>query len=126
MSAWIVDKSNIDQLITYIAYKIEKYAGIGQMYLYIGPDKLGQKIWKLNHDAVNQRYNEQVKCPKYEFESRKSSVFQVLKSLHCLTYQCAEGNVPRRKLYKFLTQLEHEIEYGIINKLKAYEDAKWE
>ena len=123
MSAWIVDTKNIDRIVTYI---LRERSDRFNIFKTLNPNKMGQKIWKLNHDAVNQRYNEQVKCPKYEYKIDDSTIYQQLMSLGCLLYQCSEGNVPKRKLYKYLKKLENEMSYEIVSKLKEFKDTKWE
>jgi hypothetical protein len=61
----------------------------------------------------------------YKYTNRPASWIQRLKSLHCFTYQCAEGNVPKSKLYKLCIEKEHELANAIINEMPEYDKAKW-
>ena len=50
---------------------------------------------------------------------------QVLKSLQCFLYQCTEGTIPKRKLYKTLRDIERVLINDIISKLPEYDKAEW-
>ena len=138
MSAWIVDKENIDRAVTvYLTLREERFGGGVEPGLEKfeelceagnDPTALGQALWRMNYRAVNYRYDERKRCPKYEFEKATTgtSYHQLLKSLHCLGYQCSEGKVPNTTLFKNLEALEVWLQYRIATKCPEYEQAKWE
>jgi len=51
---------------------------------------------------------------------------QVLKSVDCFLYQCFEGDVPKKKLYKALQKIRVVVAIDIIENSKKYQKAKWE
>jgi hypothetical protein len=46
--------------------------------------------------------------------------------MHCLRYQCSEGDVPKKSLYRWLSRAIHHYESKIVSELQEYEDAKWD
>ena len=97
---------------------------------------LAKEFYAMNRDAVKQRYNEPdnsdyIKipdCDKIDWTGPGTNLnkFQALKSMHCLKYQCSEGNVPKTPLYKFLEDLIHNWESYIINEIPEYKNAGWD
>ena len=92
-----------------------------------------KKMLKLNIDATEQRYTTPYLNPKEKKERIKSFRFglvdalpiQALKSLHCYSYQCSEGNIPNKKLYKLLEKLSKDIATHIIDEMPEYDKAEW-
>ena len=60
-----------------------------------------------------------------KFKGAEASNIQVLKSMRCLSYQCAEGNIPDMQLYKMLDELIELLKNFIIDSLSEYEKAEW-
>jgi hypothetical protein len=81
---------------------------------------------------VKQRYNEPedsdyIKIPeKPEWDHGLSDKYQALKSMHCLRYQCDEGDVPDSNMYKILDNIIRNWESYIIDSLPEYERARWD
>lgn len=88
--------------------------------------ELGDELFALNADAVSQRYEEPAEKIEYRFEWAACNKYQALKSLSCLLYQCSEGDVPNRALYKALEDCKSALMYEIIARLPEYESAKWD
>lgn len=89
-------------------------------------DALGQALFALNADAVNQRYNEKDEPPTYTYRplgpvTDPEKYFAIA----CLIYQCSEGNVPERGLYKALQNLENSIARGIAHNLASARNVPW-
>src|SRR5947209_6109810 len=117
----------------------EKETGIVQMSarpaLRVSVTDIAAKLLELNISAMNQRYSEntglkdaahmKTKGIDFDYHFTPASLVQVYKSVRCLSYQCAEGNVPETQLYKFLEDLEHLLAYWIVNSLPEYEKAEW-
>ena len=89
-----------------------------------------QHCYAMNVNAVNQRYEESDPPAILKFTDAgalpKWSDEQLFKHLECLSYQCAEGNVPESQLYKQLEELIGAIARAIVGKSKTYDAAKWD
>lgn len=130
MSAFIVEKQTIDRIINSILARRTEltYAEGIPNIPFDNQEELtafGQKLWNMNIDAVNQRYDESNDIPTYAFARIKVSHIQALKSLRCFLYQCSEGDVPATKLYKELDKLSLELAYMITTESQAYDNAEW-
>lgn len=91
--------------------------------------KLANDMLAMNNDAVNQRYREtggETKIPQRDFStSEKLNAVVVYKSLSCFIYQCSEGNVPERDLYKALEKVQTRLADYIVSELPEYDAAPW-
>ena len=98
-----------------------------------GHRKLGEAMFQLNVDAVNARYGEGEAAkfrplnyqylPSFAFVSRVG----VYKALTCWLYQCSEGDVPQRPLFRFFDeQVRPALADTIISDLPEYERADWD
>ena len=145
MSAYIVDDETINQVLGWLnraqhrqgQYAASRLNSAG--YPVDQTDRLealGQAMYQLNLDAVHGRYpdcetDEDLPGPigpkeyTFNFGSPMISVHQALKSLECWSYQCAEGDIPERKLYQTMEGVAHDIRGAIIDSLPEYEQAKW-
>jgi hypothetical protein len=65
-------------------------------------DEMGQQLYRLNAEAVLQRYGRPEDVRRYRYAVVFSPLIQQLKSLNCLIYQCSEGTVPQTTLYQSL------------------------
>jgi hypothetical protein len=132
MSSYIVDNKCMNRIINGLFWK-HRFKDIhSSLYEDMGLQgsedfqKLGDKLFKLNTDAVNYRYSKKEPAPKFRWQNGVNvSDIQLLKSLQCLTYQCLEGNIPKRKLYKWLTDVVDCLQSYIIYQLPEYEKAEW-
>ena len=136
MSAFIVDDTTINRILTYLyctpvgyessyAHDYFKAAGVP-----LDSEKnlvaLGNALAAMNRTAVNQRYSEQEQVAVFALKlNEKASDVQVLKSLQCFLYQCSEGKVPKTKLYKLMRQFEKVLMSSIISKVTDYEKLEW-
>lgn len=132
MSAYIVEKKTIDRIVTYINEKYSAYpayfeAQYPAIYAaYQGNlNKLGQNLWAMNVQAVDQRYGENNPVSLYRYEYCPADNIQVFKSLRGYLYQCTEGDVPESALYKDLDRLADTLAREIVINLPAYEQAEW-
>lgn len=137
MSAYIVNKETIDRIVTRIhgaqrIYSVERnYPTMYQAYKG-DCSELGQNLWKLNVEAVNQRYGGNYPIKLYQYAparncaggTRKQQV-RVYKSLQCFLYQCSEGDVPETPLFQELERYCSALAAEIITELPEYEDAAW-
>lgn len=89
--------------------------------------KFGQLLADLNNDSYNQRYDSDGEAFEFKyFDKKGGSIYQLLKSVECLTYQSCEGDCDQRPLYKFLIDFEDYLRGRIISDLEEYKGAKWE
>ena len=123
MSSFVVEYKTINKILMYYAKKTgAEFKSIEELTGF------GKELLKLNIDAVNQRYNEKTNydfAEKFEFKEIQCNEFEILKALHCFTYQCSEGNIPNKKLYKQMVELENGIAFEIIDKMPEYQKAEW-
>lgn len=113
--------------------------------------KIGRRLFALNIEAVMQRYPDCRAQPNdlpgpcddkgnsiaheiaaaftCEVPAAESVTVDELcacvKSMHCLQYQCSEGNVPETRLYKALNRAIGRVCEHIVSNLPAYERAPW-
>lgn len=140
MSAFIVNDDTINGLLAYIAADAadsRSYKRAPQVLQEAGfrLDRKGlaglaSELHRLNVYGVDARYGEgqgreMTGRPfKYRQVANPGPV-QAVKSLQCLIYQCAEGDVPERPLFKVLEQLERAILATIVERLPEYSKAAW-
>jgi hypothetical protein len=139
MSAFMVADTTINYVVNWLRREIDRLPIISHKLKYVGFDtggsdwaeRLGQAMFQLNIEAVNDRYgsSEAARFRKldYRFEHTEAvSLMQVLKSLQCWLYQCNEGDVPTTELYGLLdTDVQMYLMDTIITKLPEYEEATW-
>ena len=134
MSAYVVEDKTINKIVAFLAMNQDiKYAlrneGI-ELNGQESQEKLGQELFEMNWEAVNQRYEEdpawcRLKDYKYSFELPGSDI-QSYKSLRCLIYQCSEGNIDETDLYKKMDRILNTLAHQIVGNLKAFQTAAWE
>lgn len=150
MSAYIVEDSTIDQVLTAIQELNSGWVFIGKQtrklsdYPKIERDNLLQAIadalLKMNIQAVNFRYNERTKFRKpikpahllnvarLDYFRQHPPLTELIgryKSITCLLYQCSEGKFPKTRLYKQLDHIASEYADMIIHQLPEYGAALW-
>lgn len=139
MSAFMVADETINRVVYWLYWevanrqwlkdKLEQVSGIDTT-AYAWAEALGKAMFALNIAGVNDRYGdgEAQKFRKldYHYQPAHGSEMQVLKSLHCWLYQCAEGEVVKRPLYIFFdTVVERHLMSKIISTLPEYRAAEW-
>ena len=137
MSSFIVENKTINRVLSYLhshpdilnGYLVEKFQELCyRLDTERDLNNLGTAMMILNALAVSQRYDEPVNTKaidEYKFKFEQCSKIQALKSLQCFLYQCAEGNVPEKPLYKLLRDVEFRLAIDIIDSLDEYNKAEW-
>jgi hypothetical protein len=88
-------------------------------------NRVGAALHALNLAAVNYRYEETTQ-PSYDgFKEETATDGQVLMSLRCFLYQCSEGDISEKILYKDLEVLRYEITSMIVEMSPEYQNAQW-
>jgi hypothetical protein len=133
MSAFVVDDSTINRVVTAICYggvdhdwsrhELERTMNY-DLTVRDGCTALAQAMHDLNVEAVNQRYNEHTAPKEIRFtETSFGNPCAVLKSLECWLYQCSEGNVPETQLFQEMEKIRNNIARQIARALPEYENA---
>ena len=86
MSAFIVNKTHIDAIITTIVDCPNINIGRYENAL----NSIGQILWDENYKSVNYRYNEDEKPPQYIHRVKYVGLIQAIKAINCLNYQSCE------------------------------------
>jgi hypothetical protein len=124
MSAFVVSDKTIDRFLT----AVEKVREIKEDEL----QKLGQQLLEMNIDAVNYRYDDEIPYRKYQFH--RSGRFHKLQEIlldgyaagRCIRYQCMEGTIENRPLFKKLSKILDDIAHEYITNLPEYEKMEWD
>jgi hypothetical protein len=127
MSAFIVDTECMDRVLAGLDYL--KRDGFHRNFcgfdIATQAKEIGQLLFNLNAEAVNQRYNEADPAPVYKPNYAICHKAAAYKAMQCLHYQCSEGNVAERPEYKALEQAISSLADLIISRLPEYEKAPW-
>ena len=136
MSAFLVEDRTINRVVTWLVHQRANSYYRELIAPALGcecddPDfaqKLGISMVMLNTDAVNGRYG-QARPPDitYRFRNEPAAKMQVLKSLRCWLYQCAEHDIPKESaLYQVMEQASLHLAFEIVRELPAWEALAWE
>lgn len=152
MSAFIVSPETINRVVTFCRQNngSRHYHAIDRLLeealgtfarKYYEPDEckelscqeLASALYLLNCEAVDARYGkgqaakDEAEQPVFQYKPESASDFhKVYKSAQCLRYQCSEGDIPEKPLYKFLEALINHIADVIVRADKRYDVAPWE
>ncbi len=139
MSAYMVNDETINRVVYWLYWEVTKYqwlkdkleqaSGIDTTS-YAWSETLGKAMFALNIAGVNDRYGEgeaeKFRELTYRYKPAHGSPIQVLKSLQCWLYQCTEGEVVKRPLYRFFQDtVEPHLMSRIIADLPEYQAAAW-
>ena len=110
--------------------KFKDIENILDRYNEISESKLARELYKMNADAVNQRYGtaDFENVPKIKSGlalMRYDKPAIIVKMLDCFLYQCTEGDVPDRPLYKAVELFRDSLCKYIVSRLPDYENAAW-
>jgi hypothetical protein len=144
MSAFVIDSTTMHKAVRAISFSASGMMAFGH---HLGDaksfDKIGQALFALNIEAVNQRYPDTranafrlpggdiAKADEYRFNDNFSPLHTLadkvacLKALSCLLYQCSEGNVPETETYKELRKMQADMALAIVSRLPEYDAAPW-
>lgn len=153
MSAYIVDPETVNRIVSFIEDLTVSNPYVGIRVKYLMHDlvremgvvgwgdsffaELAHEMMALNVEAVKQRYPDHpdhdlpgpigFRLDKYRYQPVHwgRNLVQVYKSLQCWLYQCAEGNVPEKPLFKIMARLKSEIAEEIVCNLTEYQKAAW-
>lgn len=93
---------------------------------------IGRRLLAMNNDAVRDRYRDadqtgMTRDPEsYEYLPIFPPIMYILKAMDCYLYQCAEGNIPERDLYRDVKKRRDAIRAEIIRNLPEYDAVPWD
>lgn len=137
MSAYIVEDETMDRCVRAILdgghydLVIELADKATRVALAAEDDKrtaLGRLLFRMNEDAVAFRYDERAdraSSKTYSYTHRSAEMVELFKSLDCFTYQCSEGDVPKRPLFRLCEAIQARIACGIVRLSDSYNRAAW-
>ena len=133
MSAFIVEDKTINRVVSHLEWDRDGQAWtmhrLEKEGLPIISDELGQAMFALNVEAVEQRYGEgeakEFRDLNYRYSPQNAKIHQVLKSLRCWIYQCSEGSVPETPLFQIMDEYSSALALIIVSDMPEYERANW-
>jgi len=130
MSAYIVEDATINKVVSFLSIDRDSSYTVKRLGIDLSSNKaqakFARELHRMNVSAVNQRYDETNEDATfwYRFELPPSLV-QVYKSLTCFMYQCSEGDVPERELFKKMEEVQRDLAHRIVSELPEYDRAAW-
>lgn len=155
MSAFVIDAEHMSRVLLGIFSRdtcgqnvpqfFGRYTSAGDRLSW-DPTELGRLLFRLNIDAVTQRYPDCRDAPDNlpgpagagdladTFRFARANVGRQLtteqlvgcyKAMRSLLYQCSEGNAPEQPLYQELERAAGDIADAIVRRLPAYQTARW-
>lgn len=125
MSSFFVSKKTITSILLNLDVPMEYKTELGKSYL------------RLNYKALNARYDlfederllyiSQIESYIYnenDLEEDDKTLLQSFFSLQCLLYQCCEGNIPAKKLYRDLGKIGQKWGKRIRKMFPSFFDGK--
>lgn len=128
MSAFLIGPQTMHAVVTAILDHRRTFAGERCAAPGAG-DRIGRKLYALNREALRQRYGDRFEGePSYTFRpAAEIAPIARWKCLHCLLYQCSEGDVPDTELFRALDALDDWIaaRNSFDDRSAAYTAAPW-
>ena len=138
MSTFLVNTNVMAKVVTAILLNLETFDGEStcRTALLAAPthaqkeagSKIGRKLFLMNRKALHARYGHSgdERLPDFVFERwADATPVEQFKAIHCLLYQCSEGNAPNSPLYDELNRAAAELAQRIVQDLQEYEQASW-
>ncbi len=136
MSAFIVSMQTMQNVVNAVDMANRRYRN--REYTFCGVDvrdsrdlvTVGNVLFNMNQEAVNQRYVEEDFAPEYvhrlHIPVTGKALAPYIKAMDCLIYQCTEGNVPDHAHYKQLVAVRGMLVDELLRGLPEYSNAKWD
>ena len=122
MSAFMVNTNVMSKVVTAILLNFDTFDGRSTACgtLLAAPTdaqkeagtNIGKRLFLLNRRALRARYRcgDHLRVPEFVFDGwAEASPVEQFKAIHCLLYQCCEGNVPNSPLYNELNHAAGEL-----------------
>ncbi|MGZ6278103.1 MAG: hypothetical protein ACXWPP_05495 [Ktedonobacteraceae bacterium] len=130
----MVEPTTINKILSWLSHEFRENAWLSQVADRYKIDvkttgweqRLGQAMYALNIQAVNQRYHEHQPVEAFVYSPYPYlSRIAAWKALGCWLYQCTEGTVPQTKLYQYFQEMEKVTALSIVKNLPEYEKSGW-
>ena len=135
MSCFVMEENRIASLAAEIVNRNKGSLLVGEQGDTYGRERLADAMLAMNLDAFRQRYGirallvEDLDCIDLDTRNwhplEAFSEVQFFKSLQCFLYQCAEGDVDEKPLYKTLSAIRGLLAPFINQDSAEYEAAEW-
>jgi len=135
MSCFIMDENRIVTLAHEIINRNKGDLLVGEQGETYGRERLADAMLAMNIDAFRQRYGIKAllveDLDSIDLDTRNwrplaaFSEVQFFKSLQCFLYQCCEGDVDEKPLYKTLEAIKGLLAPFINDESAEYEAAEW-
>jgi len=139
MSAFIMEDKTINRILSYMVADDDLKHYLPALGIDLTDDKLvtasatmlGRAMMAMNCAAFNSRYGEgeaerELGDNRYNFQSISApSKFQAASSLRCFLYQCSEGDIPNRLLFKAISDYADALAWSIVRDTPEYKNAEW-
>jgi hypothetical protein len=134
MSCFVMHESRIAALAAEIVNRNKGDLLVGEQGETYGRERLADAMLAMNLDAFRQRYGlktmlDDLDCIDLDRRTwtplEAFSEVQFFKSLQCFLYQCCEGDVDERPLYKTLTAIQNLLAPFINQDSAEYDAAEW-
>lgn len=137
MSAFVVEDKTINTVVSFLNSTTDPFSAYP--FKTLGYDsrsiddleRLARDLYLMNCDAVDARYgkgkfttSDAELAFTFSFVNNPNPV-AVYKHAKCLRYQCSEGDVPERHLFKALEQFIETIATQIIEEIPGYKETAW-
>ena len=135
MSCFVMNEDRIASLAHEIITRNKGALLVGELGQTYDSENLADAMLAMNIDAFRQRYGmkallvEDLDC--IDLDTRRwhplqaLSEVQMFKSLQCFLYQCCEGDVDQKPLYKTLSAIRGLMAPFIKEGSQEYEAAEW-
>ena len=84
-------------------------------------DKLADDLYRLNCDASELLWSDDPENPSeptaFKFNAESCDLFEVYEAVDCLLYQCSEGDIVERPLYRMLALLFDKLAHKVTAQL---------
>ena len=148
MSAFVVDDAVVNRIAAFVHYcsgyrqapwmyvKADAAALLSMTHNAADPEHddkyLAMALFATNCDAVGVRYGE-ARLPEFRINSltfkaitpAANNPVAVVKDMDCLLYQCSEGDIPERPLYKAMAKFRDHVCRVLIAEMPEYDAAPW-
>ena len=135
MSCFVMNENRIASLAHEIITRNQGDLLVGEQGETYGRERLADAMLAMNIDAFRQRYGirallvEDLDCIDLDTRTWKPleafSETQFFKSLQCFLYQCCEGDVDEKPLFKTLSAIKEWLAHFIDEDSEEYDAAEW-
>ncbi len=125
MSSFIVHHDTINSIINYLSQNFEFFDNLTLRHAE-NLDVLGQRLFQLNADAVADRYTTSPEEITFHWvPMTKVPPTHVYQNLSCFLYQCSEGDIPERSLFKELHGLHDALAHYVAAEHPDVKKVEW-